>query len=126
MAAEPAEEDEEVLDDDDDDDVPLQMPDGWEQTSWQPGDVISNFMVWTQVAGERRRTWHMGVVVRTLARPTVREGFTHDVCLDGTTERRGMALSTDSYDDDVWVAIQRTDRPPTPLQDRPQRAQRRR
>ena len=89
------------------DDVPPSAPDGWKVGAWEPGDNITNFMVWTQLQGEERRTWHAGEVTRTLARPTVREGFTHDVCLDGTTQRRGLALSADAYEAGVWVPLQR-------------------
>ena len=96
---------EEEDEDDVDDDVQAVAPDGWEVVPWEPGEIITNFMVWTQLPGEAHRTWHVGVVARTLARPTVREGFTHDVCLDGTAERRGLALSAETYGEGVWNAI---------------------
>ena len=89
-----------------DDDVPFIVPEGWKIGAWEPGDEISNFLVWTQLPGEVHRTWHVGVVARALPRPTIREGFTHDVCLDGTSQRRGLALSSATYEEGVWVLLQ--------------------
>ena len=98
---------EEEDEDDVDGDVLAVAPDGWELVAWEHGETIANFMVWTQLAGEAHRTWHVGVVARTLARLTVRDGFTHDVCLDGTAERRGLALSAETYGEEVWTAIRK-------------------
>lgn len=76
-------------------------PSGYEITSWKEGDKISNFMVWTSIDSQSPK-WHRGQVVKALRS---HRRYTHDVTLDGSTQKRGIALETKGYADGCWVAI---------------------
>lgn len=100
----------------DDNEQPPDPPSGYEITSWKEGDDISSFMVWTSIDGQSPK-WHRGQVVKVLRS---HRRYTHDVTLDGSTQKRGIALESKGYADGCWVAIApKGARPRTPAPTEP-------
>lgn len=86
---------------DDDDDERAQVPEGFQQIAWVEGDNIDHFMVWTAIDGQQY-SWHRGKVVKALSKHT---RYTHDVFLDESRQKRGIALDAKGYADGCWIAI---------------------
>ena len=70
------------------DDPPPPIPEGYKQIEWHNGDVLTHFMLWTQMGDEQQPQWHQGKVVKTLA-ANVRGGWTHDAIFVGFDGKRG-------------------------------------
>ena len=90
-----------------DDDPPAQIPDGFKQVDWQPGQTFQDFMLWTSV-GASRASWHQGVVAKVLG-ANRRDGFTHDAKLDGTSDIRGVPLTAALHAEGIWICLARGD-----------------
>lgn len=79
------------------------LPNGFERISWKEGDPFASFMVWTAV-DRAPPAWHCGHVVKVLK---THKRYTHDVTLDGTKAKRGMALDVSGYNNGCWFPIAR-------------------
>lgn len=77
------------------------LPAGYNPITWNAGDPIEHFMVWTAVNGQQP-DWHHGHVCKVLKS---HKRYTHDVFLDGTREKRGMALNASGYADGCWYPM---------------------
>lgn len=88
---------------DDPDDERPNIPSGYTAVPWKEGDQIKHFMVWTAI-DQQPATWHQGKVIKVLKS---NRHFTHDVVLDKSQDKRGIALDAKGYSDGCWVAIAR-------------------
>lgn len=77
------------------------LPEGFAASTWEPGKVIKDFMIWTKL-GRDAPQWHRAKVTKVLA-PNTTTGYTHDARFaDGI---RGVRLSQEAYDDGCWVTM---------------------
>ena len=88
-------------------DVQAVIPSGFEELEWEEGQPVLHFMLWTSL-DNRRPSWHPGVTVRQLGKSR-RDGFTHDAKLDGTSDVRGVKLTSALYSEGSWVRMAPSD-----------------
>ena len=96
-------------------DPPPPIPAGFSPVLDQTADTpLLHFMMWTAL-GRGRASWHVGKVVKTYGPNFVYRGkaVTHDVQLDGKTDIRPVNLSSKSFDEKCWLAIEPTPAPTT-------------
>ena len=77
-----------------DDDPPPTAPAGFELVDWSPGDSVEHFLLYSTVDRQAPQ-WHVGRVVKALPRS---KQYTHDACLDGAPQARGVSLTAMLYD----------------------------
>lgn len=78
-----------------------QIPQGFQRIEWSQGDDLLHFMVWTAV-DRQLPSWHRGKVLKVLRNHT---RYTHDVTLDESRQRRGIALDATGYNNGCWIAL---------------------
>ena len=76
------------------DDPPPTAPAGFELVDWSPGDSVEHFLLYSTVDRQAPQ-WHVGRVVKALPRS---KQYTHDACLDGAPQARGVSLTAMLYD----------------------------
>ena len=79
-----------------DDDPPPTAPLGFQIVDWAVGDTVEHFL-WYSGVDKRAPQWHVGRVVKEI-NTSSRSKFTHDACLDGTEQVRGVTLTAALYD----------------------------
>ena len=85
-------------------DVPPPIPNGYERVTWEVGDLVSDFLIWTKLGRGRNVTnsWHRAYVTKFLSGTGQ---FTHDARFsDGV---RGVQLTEDIYNTGCWLPIAR-------------------
>ena len=80
---------------DEEDDPAPPPPPGFEIVDWTVGDPVEHFLLYCTVGRSRRADWRIGKVVRVLRS---HRQFTHDACLDGASQARGVSLTAMLYD----------------------------
>ena len=84
------------------DDPPPKFPPGFQQISWEPGNAIEDFMLFTKISSNTA-SWHQATVTKVLS--VAKRGYTHDACFTGESQSRGVKLTEALYHDGYWIAI---------------------
>ena len=83
---------------DEEDDPAPPPPPGFEIVDWTVGDPVEHFLLYCTVGRSRRADWRIGKVVRRDRVLRSHRQFTHDACLDGASQARGVSLTAMLYD----------------------------